>query len=347
EPGFIFTDDLEFVYNPCFTGDMKLLTKDGYKTFEELDGSRVDVVNKDGKVSNGKVWCNGEKETIEILTWNGERIKCTPDHVFMLNDGTECKAKDTVGKRLMAYKGKLNNNKDMYVKLGFIQGDGCTGRLKSKEHSGLEVNIGERDSEIAELFGISYDNEKRIYYTKGYNETLIKLGFSSEKLPERTFPSTYSDWTIEEKKSFLRGCYSANGSVITNYRVAYKTTCKTFVEQLQKALSELGIESRTTTNKSKKVLFSNGEYQCRESYDININKLPSIAKFYELIGFVQQYKNESLETLITKKSPLVRSVKSNGLQKVYDFSEPLVHWGVVEGVVVHNCVEVGMLPVTA
>ena len=66
EPGFIWSDSTEFVYNPCFTGDMKLLTEDGYKTFEELDGNRVNVVNKEGKVTNGKVWCNGEKETINI-----------------------------------------------------------------------------------------------------------------------------------------------------------------------------------------------------------------------------------------------------------------------------------------
>lgn len=346
EPGFIFTDNLEFVYNPCFTGDMKLLTENGYKTFEELDGNRVNVVNKDGNISNGKVWCNGEKETIELTLRNGNKIKCTPNHVFMLNDGTECKAKDTVGKRLMPYKNVENNTNAMFVKLGFIQGDGCTGRLKSKDHKGIDINIGKNDRDIAELFNIDYCDNKRVYYTEGYNDLLLKLGFNTNKLPERILPNTYDKWNREDKLSFLKGCYSANGSIIKKYRISYKTTCRDFAEQLKNTLFEFNISSNITTNKSKKVLFSNGEYQCKESYDININRLTDIIKFYELIGFVQIYKTENLLKLIKDKSPLVRSIKSNGLQKVYDFSEPLVHWGVVEGVVAHNCVEVGMLPVT-
>jgi len=92
--------------NPCFSGDMNLLTAEGYKTFEELDGKEVKIVNLNGDVSNGKVWCSGEKDIVEILLCNNIIIKCTPDHILMLDNGKECKAKDSLNRELSAYYGK-------------------------------------------------------------------------------------------------------------------------------------------------------------------------------------------------------------------------------------------------
>lgn len=106
EPGFIFGDHIDFGVNPCFTGDMKLLTKDGYATFESLVDNEVDVVNYKGDVTKGKVWCSGEKEVIALHLHNDKVIKCTPNHVFMLEDGSECQAKNTLGKYLASYEGK-------------------------------------------------------------------------------------------------------------------------------------------------------------------------------------------------------------------------------------------------
>ena len=99
------------------------------------------------------------------------------------------------------------------------------------------------------------------------------------------------------------------------------------------ALKDIGISAIYTTNKPKIVNFENGEYLCKESYNIDINKFKDIVTFYENIGFVQRYKEDSLEKLIDLKSPKVTSIVDNGLQKVYDFSEPELHWGVVEGIV--------------
>ena len=92
--------------NPCFTGDMNLLTSDGYRTFKELDGKEVSIVNLNGDVSNGKVWCNGEKDIVEVQLSNNRIIKCTPDHILMLDNGKECEAKDCLNKELSAYYGK-------------------------------------------------------------------------------------------------------------------------------------------------------------------------------------------------------------------------------------------------
>ena len=51
---------------------------------------------------------------------------------------------------------------------------------------------------------------------------------------------------------FLRGLYSANGSVIKGHRVAFKTTCKALADTLLFVLErDFKIQGYITTNKAK------------------------------------------------------------------------------------------------
>lgn len=91
----------------CFTGDTKVRLVDGRSlTFLEL----VDEYNN-GKINYVysinlemhhiepkpilKAWCSGKNaKLLEITLDNGEIIKCTPNHKFMLRNGEYCFAKD-------------------------------------------------------------------------------------------------------------------------------------------------------------------------------------------------------------------------------------------------------------
>jgi ribonucleoside-diphosphate reductase alpha chain len=180
---------------------------------------------------------------------------------------------------------------------------------------------------------------------KGYNNLLKKLKFSSNVLPKRIFPETYDNFNNKQKSSFLNGCFSANGSVIKGYRISYKSTCKEFIKKLSNTLkNDFNIDSYITTNKSKKNKFKNGEYKCKKGYDLNISKYKSIKKFYLKINFFQKYKQIQLKNLILERVPYISSIKKNGIKEVYDFKEPLSHWGVIKGYVTHNC---GELPLPA
>lgn len=131
EPGCLFWDriqnwcipseDPNFSYagtNPCFSGDMKLLTVDGYKTFEELDGKEPHIINADGYVVKSKVWCSGEKETVRLIfekhapNYRFDEIVCTPDHVFMTIYGNTVRAKNAKG---VALKSKHPDHGEYYV----------------------------------------------------------------------------------------------------------------------------------------------------------------------------------------------------------------------------------------
>jgi len=190
-----------------------------------------------------------------------------------------------------------------YELYGFIQGDGDLGRLKSSSHKGIEINIGKKDLDICPYFNIDYPNGRILYYNtdKDLIPRLIELGFDSKNLPERELPKTFEKWNENEKKSFIRGLYSANGSFIKAGRIAFKTTSKILSVQLKEYLEHLELNPYITTNKAKNVKFSNGTYLCKESYDINLGRIKEVCWFYENIGFIQKYKMENILKYLSSK----------------------------------------------
>lgn len=106
EPGLVFLSHKDVVYNPCcFTGDMMLLTSEGYRKFCEVaswsvrkDKYPLLLINKDGEKKQGRVWSNGYKHVIRLTFDSGRMVECTPDHRFMLQDGSVCFASNLIGK---------------------------------------------------------------------------------------------------------------------------------------------------------------------------------------------------------------------------------------------------------
>ena len=235
-----------------------------------------------------------------------------------------------------------SNFDKQYTIMGFAQGDGTLNKLDDpRNRNGIELNIGKKDMDMWEYLGKPgfYANERTVYHTETY-QLMKELGFSSKPVFEREFPITFDGWNYTQQTSFIRGCYTANGSVLKNGSITYKTTCKQFVEKLQLVLQQLGISCYVTTNAGRQNEFSNGVYTMKESYDLNIQEYNSRLWFYSNIGFIQKYKMSKLRQSLIESSPKVVAVYDKGSCKVYDFTEPLTHWGVVEGVIAHNCGEI-------
>lgn len=323
--------DYEFGTNPCcFTGDMELLTEEGYMKFSDLAGEdSVSIVNHNGDITKGKVWFTEEKDTVFVNYEAGlgrDPIQVTPDHVFMLVDGTECEAGELAGKQPMPYIKQATFTPNDFFLGGFMLGDDSLNRLSSTTHKGLEVYFSEKDYEVAK----AYNKPVGSWYSTKAFIVANTLGLPSVKIGYRGLPVALRN-TLG-----LQGLYSANGSVIKGSRVALKSIDKTQIKHVQDVLTKLGITSNITTNKPKVNRFGNGEYTMKESYDLNIGRYDSIVLFAELIGFAQGYKQESLKELLLVRAPTVKFVKPAPKAPVYDFSEPITNWGVVNGVVVHN-----------
>lgn len=326
----------EFGVNPCcFAGDMKLLTEEGYRSFEDLSKEgHVNIVSSDGALTTGKVWSSGVKPTV-LVKWEGQLnkkpIQCTDDHVFMMADGGECMAKDLKGKQPMPFieeKSSALKSEDFLA--GFMLGDANLHRMASDTHRGLEVFFNmEKDWEIAEAWNAKV--ERSSWYSRYALEVAASFNLPAEKIGKRGLPSNLHSGEC------LQGLFSANGCVIKNGRVALKTIDKNQAETLVKVLKDtFDIDARITVNKAKKNKFSNGEYLCKESYDVNIGRYYDIVKFSECINFGQTYKREALKEMLIRRSPKVRSVSVSSNEEVFDFTEPKNHWGVVEGIIAHN-----------
>jgi len=356
EPGLIFKDrqhiySTSSIYpnwenittNPCFSGNERLLTTQGNKTFEELSGNDVEIINSSGNVVPSKVWCSGIKDTINLYNTQKEVITCTPDHIWKTVDGDDVMAKDLKGKKILPFLNENLTHNQLFLKLGFIQGDGNLTRLKSKAHLGFEVNIGENDDDVLKLFNYERTSEnKKVFYTTEFTNFCENLKFSDEILPNRLLPKTINNWNNEEKLSFLSGLFSANGSIINDYRIALKSTYLPFILQVIDLLKEFDISSYYTTNKSKTISFKNGDYVCKESYDLNIARFYDLIKFYNKINFIHNYKREKLKNVIISRSPKITKIENNGPIEVYDFNDPENGWGVVNGYIAHNCSEIAM-----
>jgi len=343
--GFVFANSWFDSFNPCFTGDMELLTESGYKKFSDFtENEHVTLINAVGQKVTGFIRQTGYKDVIEVKLTTGKTIVCTPDHILIDVDGNEIEAKNSKGVQLAHF---LNHNVDhdeLYVKLGFIQGDGILTRLNSSTHKGLEICFNSKDYEVSELF----ESEcKTKVYINGYNDILKELKFDASKLPERKLPETYEDWSEKEQKSFLRGLFSANGSILKAGRVTLKSTSKKLIESLVEIFTNWGVSVYYTTNKEKEVEFKNGVYTCKESYDLNFGSYESLVWFYNNIGFIQSYKVATLLEILKIKAPKVRTIVQRTKKEiVYDFElDDLLHVGVVNGLLVHNCFEILMLPI--
>lgn len=108
EPGIYFSYDKDWLVNPCcFAGKTPLLTETGYESIENLVGD-CRLVNKNGDVVDGKVWSNGVKDVIRLKFTSDIEIVCTPEHRFMLIDGSEEEAKNLKGKLVKTIHNSLD-----------------------------------------------------------------------------------------------------------------------------------------------------------------------------------------------------------------------------------------------
>jgi DNA gyrase subunit B len=106
----------------CFTGDTEIALASGRSiTFEDLvkehEAGKTHycyTVEDDGKIDLERIrnprLTQEDADLVEVTLDNGEPIKCTPDHEFMLRDGTYCEAQNLQrGQSLMPLYRKVSD----------------------------------------------------------------------------------------------------------------------------------------------------------------------------------------------------------------------------------------------
>lgn len=178
---------------------------------------------------------------------------------------------------------------------------------------------------------------------------------------KHNIPNSIYRGTEEVICSFLRGIFSADGYV--GY-YENKKSCvifldqvdKRFLEQIQILLLQIGITtSLKSLHKDRKSLMNNGKggkslYQANASYRLSITSRDNIEKFLNKIKFVQEEKNEKIQSYLKstigsnnsfiKFYDKIKSISYVGEEETFCLTEKNNNEVVVNGIVIGQCSEI-------
>jgi len=359
EPGILFWDNVlkygvadiyekyrSEAVNPCQPSWASILTQKGLSTIGEIKvGDKI--WSESGWTTVVKKWSTGKKRVFAYRTTFGT-FYGTENH-RVVSDGEKIEAIDAEsidllrGPDLPIQSFKILGDSQCIMD-GLVFGDGSVHKASNNL---VYLCVGEddndyfNDTQLKDLIIKKRDGLAKYAWE-------VKTNIHHSELPktfDRKIPSRYIVGTQQEVIGFLRGLYSANGSICGG-RVTLKASSFDVIKQVQLMLSSIGISSYYTTNKPSVVEFENGEYECKQSYDLNITR--DINKFSYHIGFIQKYKNIKVEESLNsrkrqkyEKTPKdIVSVDEISYEEVFDITvdnESHTYW--TGGLNVSNCAE--------
>lgn len=276
EPGFIWVDNLESLYNPCVeislyaydedgnsgwqacvSYDTNLLTKCGNKKIGELVGKEVEIWN-------GKSWKKvvpfktGEhRKLYRVYLSDGSYLDCTSNHKWLVKDRFHLKYEEVETKDLSKFSKYAISTPRPNIKwngtvcepaayeIGFILGDGCCKRT--------DTNSGVRKS-FATLFGHDHDlglncrvlqklkiGEK--YQVEATNVVFDEVDdkFCHKLKYSNGLPSEIFTWDRETCYKFIAGWLDSDGTKTGRGFRIYGEKSK--IKDLQLLLTKLGFYS--------------------------------------------------------------------------------------------------------
>jgi intein/homing endonuclease len=114
EPGIIFADDTETLFNPCVPDDTWVLTSKGLKQVKDLINKpfKAIVDDKEYNCKTGFIKTGENKQVFQIVTLEGYKVKATNNHKFMTNNNVWVELKNLrIGDKLRMHK---HNGKNIY-----------------------------------------------------------------------------------------------------------------------------------------------------------------------------------------------------------------------------------------
>ena len=274
--------------NPCQPEFASVLTPAGIRRFSEIDVGSTIWSGMQWAMVSRKVY-SGVKPVYAYETNAGTFFGTAEHKVFQKGLRVEADAAKTIDVSIGARV--ATSVSSQHVVDGWVIGDGTVHKASGDL---VLLCLGSNDSDFLLHEHTAWSVKKHRRGISPYMYEVI-TDVTAEELPltfNRVIPNRYMMANSEVVASFLRGLYSANGSLCGG-RITLKATSKALIRQVQVLLSSLGIRSYITTNKPAKVEFSNGEYLCKKSYDLNITS--DRHTFRDLIGFVQKYKADKLD----------------------------------------------------
>lgn len=327
----------------------------------------------------------GKKQVYRLTTLEGYELRLTGDHKVLTENGwieaLKLKEDDKIfisnRKGSFGIEGSLNEGQI----IGWLVGDGTMKRTQAVlSFFGYEKQ--ELAPKFAQMVGQLVDGKQML--ARNYSVSVIDIKGRDEARVQSTrlarymneigihknfkhkVPETVLLGNEEMQKGFLQALFTADGHVSGNIdkgvSVRLTSISDSLLKDVQRILLNFGVVSKiyTERRKEQKRFLPDGrggskEYLCKSYSDLVISKV-SLKIFRDGIGFLSESKNIKLNTLLDeykegpyKENFLVRFKKliKEGVEMVYDLTEPSTSSFIANGLVVHNCGEQMLYPFDA
>lgn len=339
EPGFSWSNNIDWGFNPCVSGDTKILTKDGYKRIDSL-------INEEHEIWNGFEWSKvtpkitGQNQEMLLITFSdGRQLTCTKYHKFHISTnyhgGTEIiKAKDLEeGMKLIKHEFPIIEHGEDYkyaYQQGFLSAEGSDG------------------------YNFIWVYEPKYMCLNRLNGTNLKeykgrraVRFQHEFLLKSFIPFS---WNLKSKLDWLAGLFDGDGTELKEGGLQLASVNRYFLMDLQELLSTLGIQCKVLFgNPARKTMLPDGhggkkEFDCQESWRICIGavqmqQLKSLGMKCERMSFdklPQRDASQFVRVIDITEAPIA--------ENVYCFNENKRHTGVFNGILTGQCHEIALNP---
>ena len=380
EPGFIWTKDLDWGFNPCVTADTSVLTSQGPRLVSELVGQQFEAVvnGHPYKSTEAGFYKTGYKPVYEVKTKKGFSFKATKNHKVLVNSHGKENWVETgnlaKGDKVVIGDNKLNRwaGAGCFSQgwlIGELIGDGCfSGKNKNwanlefwGEGQEKEAKTAIKHLESCEFdYRVSKSGPKIIVASKALAVFASSLGIAWKNKRVTEYAETQSS---DFCAGLLQGYFDADGTVCNNsesgFCVRLASVSQKNLEACQRILARIGVLSTIYTGRRQEGynLLPDGKgglksYYTQESRELCITS-ESVDKFYKAVSFANPKKLEKLELVVSGRKrgankdkfySEVVSVEQHGTEVVYDCTIPETSRFEANGCIVHNCVEASMPP---
>lgn len=286
--------------------DDYVITGNGRLTHLDETPDSVITLEEDNNLTKAEVNEKFERtvdETYELKTYDGRRIRLTPEHPLLTLDGW--KRADEVEKEYIAVPNNYPEmsddglSKELNTILGYLLAEGgLTGGFAvftngdDQAHEEFKKAVKEFDSDLQLKEGTK-KTDRRVVTDKKYANTLTRrlkeLGIMGLKSEEKFVPDEVFEQSNERIAYMLSALFDGDGCI---HESAFEITLKSeiLIRQIKHLLLRFGIHSRV-----KKKVLKSGEYEGNEYWRLSISKGKSMVKLCEDIGFNLDHKQEKLE----------------------------------------------------
>ncbi len=326
------------------------------------------------------VFYSGDRQVVRVTTVEGYEIRVTPDHRIMTERGWvpagELEPGDEV--HVLNRKGGFGTegSLDLGRVLGWLVGDGT---IKSDravlsfwgEEPELAATFRSAVDAVVRLAAVNREYETGVVAVAERGEARVQsarlreiaeeYGLVDEKL---MVPEPVLRGSEQMQRGFLQALFTADGTVIDDARkgrsVRLTSVSLDLLQDVQRMLVNFGVFSciyRDRKRGRRTALLPDGKGGMKEYVVQTVHELHvgggSLVRFASEVGLLSAAKSVKLREALSGllRGPYrerfvarVRSVDAEGIEPVFDLTEPVTHSFIANGVCVSNCGEQPLLP---